>query len=260
MQSAGTLTATLNELREQSLVVMCGVKPEQSHPRLGELIGHNLTDEIRIDASDPLEDLRWLRLAASGKVENVPATYAGIATQITATDSGVVIFSSEWTKAGQTFSTELLLWLRDLNRQKRWYALYLPPAANSTGIVEMLLAETGYPGNLRFDNNVAEYSPRLWRAEHLIKNGTTDLCLLIGQPASFSEETLACLAKIKTIIIDPTKPAHESTLWFPVAQIGLGAPGKVHRLDGVPLDIQPAFQSKSPRMNDILLQLVEDGS
>jgi formylmethanofuran dehydrogenase subunit B len=255
-QAAGLLTATLGDLRGLSLAVLCGVDPARTQPRLGEFLGRDLAVEsLRLEPPDPLEALRWLRLAALGAGDNLPAVYSQVAARIAAVPTGVVVFGPKWLKAGQPFTTELLLWLKDLNREKRWYALYLAPGSNSTGVVETLLSETGSPGNLRFGPEGPDYSPRLWRAERLLEQGIPDLCLLAGRPGAFSEKTLARLSQTRTILLDPDPPAWTPTVWLPAARGGVEAPGLVQRLDSVPVELLPVISSRHMPIKDLLLEL-----
>lgn len=259
MQAAGLLTATLHDLRGLSLVVLCGVDPPRTHPRLGEFLGRDLAaDSLILDPPDPLVAVRWLRLASSDTTEGIPALFAGAAARIGAAPSGLVVFGPQWLEHGQPFTTELLLWLKGLQAEKHWYGLYLAPASNSTGVVETLLSETGYPGNLRFGQEQVDYSPRLWRAEHMIRQGSTDLCLLVGQPGSFSEETLAILSQGRTILLDPHKPVWNSPVWLPSAQVGVEIPGRFLRLDGVPVELQLVLPGHHLLMKDLLLELTHE--
>ena len=259
MQAAGLLTATLGDLRNQSQVVLCGVNPACTHPRLGEFLGRDLgTASLLLDPPDTLEALRWLRLAGSDGAENIPARFAEPAVRIETASSGLVVFGSEWLNVGIPITTELLLWLKDLARQKRWFGLYLPPAPNSIGVVEAFMAQTGFPGNLRFGRNKVDYSPRLWRAEQIIQQGDMDLCILAGQPGSFSEKTLAFLSHARTILLDPDQPVWNPPVWLPTARIGVEVPGRFQRLDGVPVELQPVLPGHHPLIQDLLLELVHE--
>ena len=258
-QSAGFLTTTLGEMQDPSLVISCGADPVRTHPRLGEILGWDPAARLLcLEPPDPLEALRWLRLACSGAGENLPAPYAGLAARIEAAPSGLVVFGPAWLETGQSFATELLLWFKDLNRRSRWYALYLAPASNSTGVVEGLLSQTGYPGNLRFNLEGIDYSPSIWRAERLIQQGGIDLCLLAGQPGSFSETTLNLLSQARTILLDPDPPAWNTSIWLPSARMGIDSPGLVQRLDGVPIELHPILPGQRPRMKDLLLELTQE--
>ena len=88
------------------------------------------------------------------------------------------------------------------------------------------------------------------QAAQLIKSGCSDLCLLVGQPRSFSEQTLASLRKVKTILLDPQPPAWKPSLWLPVAQAGIDAPGSMLRLDGLPLRLEPIVETTRPSIQD----------
>lgn len=258
IQAAGLLTGTLGDLRSLDLVVLCGVDLAGTPPRLGEFLGRDLaTASLCLEPPAPLEALRWLRLAGMGEREQVPAAYAEPAARLEAASSGVVVFGSKWLKNGLPFTTEFLLWLKDLNRNRHWYALYLPPAPNSTGVVDVLVSETGYPGNLRFGSQGAEYSPRLWQAERLIRQGETDLCLLVGQPASFSEKTLGQLSRGRTILLDPFRPAWTPAAWLPCAQTGVDSSGLIQRMDGLPLALRSILSSQRISIQDLVLELAQ---
>jgi formylmethanofuran dehydrogenase subunit B len=257
MQSAGCLTGTLGDLRGQALVVLCGVCPSHIPPRLDEFIGRDLVkDCLHLDPANPLDTLRRLRLAIRGNSDVLPPQLAPVAARIAAAPSGVLVFDQNWMTAGPLFAAELLLWLEDLNQQRRWYALYLPPAPNSIGVVETLLAETGYPGSLRFNSGGIDFAPRLWQAGRILEQGEADLCLLVGQPRPFSKNTLPALRKIRTILLSPERPAWRPSLWQPAARAGVDASGLVQRLDGTPVNLQALISSRRPAMKDLLSELV----
>ena len=259
-QKAGLLTDTLRDLRSQALVVLCGVDPARTHPRLGEVLERDLlTDSLRLDPPDPMEAVRWLRVANSGTVECLPAWCAAANARIEAASSGLVVFGLDWLKAGSPFTTELLLWLNDLNREKHWYALYLAPAPNSAGVVETLLSETGFPGNLRFGLGETDFSPRTLRAENVIQQGGADLYILAGQPGTISKKTLSLLSQSRTILFDAERPAWNPPIWLPSSRAGVGGSGRFQRLDGVPIELQPVLPSRRRSMKDLLLELADDG-
>lgn len=258
MQAAGTLAGTLGDLHGQSLVVLCGVDPAQTHPRLGGRLGCDLANQaLSFDPPDPLEAIRWLRLAASGAIQDPPIVHSEVVDRIKTASSGLVLFGSEWGRIGQPLITEMMLWLRDLDRDGRWYALYLPPAGNSIGVIETLLAETGYSGNLRFGPAGVEYLPHLWQADRLIQEGSVDLCLLVGCPGSFSRETVARLSPSRTILLGRSRPDWKPGIRLPAAQAGVDVPGWVQRLDGVPVELRPILPPHLPPLADILLELTE---
>jgi formylmethanofuran dehydrogenase subunit B len=260
MQATGLLTGTLGDLRNLSLVVLCGVDPDKTHPRLGDFLCRDQASRtLRLEPLDLLESLRWLRLAGSVAGESIPPGYAQISARIQAAPSGLVVFGSKGLIASQPLTTELLLWLRDLNREKPWYALYLAPSPNCVGMVESLLSLTGVPGNLRFGPQGVDYSPQLWRAEHLIQQGGTDLCLLVGQPGSFSEKTLSLLAARRTILLDPQPPDWNPAVWLPSARVGVEVAGHFQRLDGVPVELHALLPGRRPSMGTLLSELAAEG-
>ena len=258
-QSTGFLTSTLGEMHNHSLVVLCGVDPARTHPRLGEVLEWDSTDLIlRLDPANPLTAVRWLRLACAGKGEPLPSPYAELAARFESARSGLVIFGPEWLAAGQTLTTELQLWLRDLNRKNRWYSLYLAPAPNSNGVVEALLSITGHPGNMHFRPDGVDYSPAIWQAERLIQQGSIDLWLLVGEPDSFTEETLNLLTQVRTILISPNLPEWKPSIWIPCAQAGIDSAGLFQRMDGVPAGLRPVLPSQRASMKDLLIKLTEE--
>ncbi len=260
MKTAGFLTGTLGEMRNLDQVVLCGVEPWWSHPRLSEIIRNDLaTQAIRLDYPDPLEAIRWLRLGVHEAGEELPNMFAETANRIRQASSGVVFFGPEWLKGSLPLTTELLLWLRDLNRTGCWYAHYLSPATNNTSVVETLLSATGFPPNLRFETDGVENSPRRWQAERLIQSEWPDFCLLIGQPKHFSRQTLARLKKIRAVLLAPQPPSWKPCAWLPVAQAGIDAPGQVLRLDGVPVTLHPIIPGRRPRVDAILADLASEG-
>jgi formylmethanofuran dehydrogenase subunit B len=247
MRSTGFLTGTLGELRSLEEVLLCGVEPARSHPRLGEII----------HPADPFEALRWLRLGLLEGSRDIPPKFTAALAHIKAASSGVVFFGPAWLTAGQPLATELLLWLRDLNRHERWYAQSLSQGVNSLGVTETLLSASGYASGINFADAPGFSSPR-WQAVRLIEEGWPDLCLLVGQPRSFTEQILTRLQKIRTILIDPLPPTWKPPLWLPVAQAGIDTHGSMKRLDGLPVTLAPILSSTRLRMETILDVLVAE--
>ncbi len=256
VQAAGYLTATLGDFPRTSQIVLCGADPVKTHPRLGEMLGCGLPSRaVTIDPGDPVLTLRRLRMAISGCPSQAWSSISAAVDCIRDATSGLVIFGSKWLRLGQPFAAELMAWLNELGREKRWFGMYLPPASNSTGVVETFLSETGYPGNLRFSADGVDFSPGLCQAGRLIRAGETDLCLLLGSPFAFIAETMSCLAHIRTILIAHEPPAWKPDLWLPVARAGIDASGQVQRLDGLPVDLQPVLSSRLPGPEQILFEL-----
>jgi formylmethanofuran dehydrogenase subunit B len=253
MKMTGLLTSTLGEARSVDQVVLCDVQPERSHPRLGEFIGKELLAKaLHLHAADPFEALRWLRLGMAEKGEHVPALYADHVSRIRGAPSGVVFFGLGWLKPGFPLTTELLLWLRDLNRTGRWYAHYLSPGSNDLGVTETLLSLTGYSSCMRFRQGEVDFSLPKGEAEKLILTDTPDLCLLVGQPTSFSPQVFNRLKETSTILLDAHQPSWKPRLWLPVAKAGVDTGGMMQRLDGVPVTLTPVAAQKRQRVQDIL--------
>jgi formylmethanofuran dehydrogenase subunit B len=259
MQTAGYLTGTLGELRDLQAVLLCGVEPKHTHPRLGDFLGADLwKNALSLNPPDPFAALRWLRLGLADPDQLVPKKLENILARTRSASSGVVFFGQQWLGAGQPLADELLLWLRDLNRSGRWYSHFLSLGVNSPGVTETLLSSAGYASTMRLTEPASATPLPHMQAAQLIESGFPDLCLLVGQPRSFSEHTLSRLRKVKTILLDPQPPAWKPSLWLPVAQAGVDAPGTMNRLDGLPLRLEPIVRSTRPSLQDLLAELAQE--
>lgn len=250
MAEAGYLTATLGELSPSiDLVVFAGVAPASIPPRLQDQLGSDrLARAIHLTSPDPVALIQELRLANRGLTSfSTPAS-----TRIQQAGHGLVLFDSTWMKDGVSTAIELLRWLDELNIEQRWYALYLPPSANSLGVVETLLSSTGYPGNMQFSLSGVHYDPRTINTEKYLLQGRADVCLVIGDPTGLSEPIRQALSQIKTILISSQPTDWQPDLMIPVAGVGLDGTGTMTRLDGVPLRIRGISPSMHPGIEDIL--------
>jgi len=228
----------------------------KTHPRLIDFLSSDWQkNTLILNPADPLEMIRWLRLAGSGEVIDLPAEIEGVSQRIAVAQTGLVIFGPEWLRRGQSLAGELLRWLNDLNRIARWYTIYLAPEPNTIGVIETLLSETGYQGHFRFSPYGVDYYPQLWCAEELIESNMADLCLLIGNPDAFSTKTLARLAGMHTILISPQQPDWNPLLWLPCAKVGIDMSGVYLRVDGIPMQLQSIFLSQRPTISEILSSL-----
>jgi formylmethanofuran dehydrogenase subunit B len=258
-RTAGSLSASLGELSRLDMAVLCGLDSGSLPPRLGDFLGNYFNEGLfQLDRLNSLESIRQLRLALRGDPPDLPMVLCDLATRINAVSSGLLLFGLDWIHGDQALCTELLLWLKDLNQHKRWVGLYLPPASNSFGVVETLLAETGYPGNLRFRQENIEYSPYLWQVERLLKQGWTDLCVVIGQPSANFKEALRKHSDFKTILVSPETPDFPVSQWLPCARPGFDAPGLLQRMDGVPLEVQSIFPSRRPAADALLAGMLPE--
>jgi len=259
MKTAGYLSGTLGDMHDTQVVLLCGVEPKLTHPRLGEFLGADLLkNTLFLNPPDPFAAIRWLRLGLADPRQPLPKKLEAILAGTRSASTGVVFFGQPWLQAGQPLADELLLWLRDLNRRGRWYSHYLSPGVNSPGVTETLLASAGYVSAVRLGVPASVSPLPHMQAAQLIESGFPDLCLLVGQPRSFSEHTLARLRRMKSILLDPQPPAWKPSLWLPVARAGIDAPGSMLRLDGLPLRLEPIVRSTRPSIQATLTELAQE--
>lgn len=265
VKTASLCSATLGELRSAihpvGTVILFDIEPTASLPRFWEAIGaEKKVGAIEIDPPDRLTAVRGLRLALKEPDAHPGAPYSHELDLIRAAGSGVVVFPLDgWDAAGQGL-TELLLWLDELNAVRTWFALPVSPQPNHVGVNELLLAEIGSPGGMRFQSGEAEFSPRVWSAGRLLRHGGADFVLLVGEPDPPTQRILSELERVKTVQIGSCPPGWHPDLWLPAAQPGLDAPGTMLRLDGVPVVLPAIVSGERPRAGDWLRRLIQEAA
>ena len=157
--------------------------------------------------------------------------------QVKTARSGVVLWSEASSVLDETILTELLLWVKEIGRDKSWFGQMLPTSPNSIGVIEALYSETGSPGSLQFNASSVSFSPRSMNLQSVLEHDETDLVVLIGQHNQFLRKTLSFLKELKVIQISPLPTQSINPVWFPVGQIGVSIAGTVSRLDGLPVFI-----------------------
>jgi formylmethanofuran dehydrogenase subunit B len=260
MKSAGLLSGTLGELRARAgqLVLLGGLDLEQDQPRFWSfLTADQKASAIHIDAPDPLDTIRHLRLTLRPKSQASRETLTRAAQKINAAPSGAVLIGEAWLQSGTPLLTELLLWLADLNADACWYGFPVIPESNRFGLAETLLTETGYPGNVRYLHGRAQYAPLELQVETLVRGGLVDAVILVGSWPGPEASWLAGLAQAKSIQVSPEPPEGRRDLWFPSARAGVDAAGGMLRLDGVPVRLQPVLASQRPLAAELLAGLGE---
>ncbi len=260
MKSAGLLSGTLGELRAcLSQVVLFDIDPEADMPRFWDFLSaEHKNSAFRIDTHNPSEAVQHLRLALrqGGQAQGEP--WLSLTKKIATTSSGAILFGEAWLQDGAPLITELLLWLKELNRAAHWYGFPILPEPNHVGLVETLLSETGYPGNIRFSRGQAEFAPCELQIERLIRQEMNDVVVLVGNPGALDPTCLARLAQMKgrSIQISPDLPAGRRDLWFPSARPGREVAGEMLRLDAVPVHLQPVVPSERPTAAQVLAGLI----
>jgi formylmethanofuran dehydrogenase subunit B len=258
MKQAGLLSATLGEMKQVVQQIVCCTKNfSDSLPRFADFLGHQLLNQaVYLPAEHTLETFQRLRL----KQEPLPEGLHEINQKIQTADCGLVLFNKDWLGEDPQITTELLLWLSELNAGKRWYGLAIPPAANSPGIVESLLSLTGYPGNIRFQPDGVHYDPRAICLRRLLQNSQIDICYFLGTPQFISNENYRQLEKLPTIVLGPSLPKWKSAIWLPTAQAGIDCTGTTLRLDGVPVTFEPITSNHRQTIEDLLREINREGN
>jgi len=258
MKQTGLLSATLGEMKQVVQQIVCCTKSfPDSLPRIANFLGYQLLNQaVYLPVEHTLEILQKLRL----KQELLPERLFEINQKIQTSECGLVLFDKDWLEEDPQITTELLLWLNELNAGKHWYGLIIPPAANSLGIVERLLDLTGYPGNIRFQSDSVHYHPRTGCLRRLLHNSQVDICYILGTPQFLSEEDYRQLEKFPTIVLGPTFPKWKSSIWLPTAQAGIDCTGTALRLDGVPVTFEPITDNHRQTIEDLLQVINREGN
>ena len=101
MQTAGYLTGTLGDAHNAQAVLLCGVDPGHTHPRLGDFLGADLwKNAISLNPPDPFAALRWLRLGWSDPSQPVPKKLETILAHTRSASSGIVFFGAAMAGGG----------------------------------------------------------------------------------------------------------------------------------------------------------------
>ena len=235
MQAEGLLGGSLGELgAHPGPRLFCGGDPAGGMPRLWEFLDP-LGSQARLSLGTRASPAAVRRLRAGGRLRDTLAE-AG---------SGVVLIGDAWLRAGVPLGRELLAWLRELNREGRWYALPLPAGANAFGLSQALQAATGFPGSLRFRPEGVEYDPFGLQAPRLLQSASVDLVLIVGQPRAQS-------FPVPSIQISPARPGGRREVWLHAAQPGVDAAGSMLRVDGLRVELEPCASCGVPTAAGLL--------
>ncbi|MEN6435526.1 MAG: hypothetical protein ABFD58_06880 [Anaerolineaceae bacterium] len=253
MKQAGLISATLGELKKAVQQIICCTKDvHNSLPRIADFLGQQLINQaVYLSSEHALDAIRRMRL----KQETLPDELLEIQNKIQAVECGLLLFDRDWLEGDHQIAAELLLWLGELNIEKRWYGLAIPPAANSFGVVESLLSLTGYPGNMRFQSDGVKYEPRTCTLSWLLQNAHIDLCYFLGTPHFLTEKMLDLSGEIPTLVLGPNPPEGKNAVWLPAALAGIDCAGSSLRLDGLPVVFQPVSTSHRHPIEDVLRKI-----
>ena len=124
------------------------------------------------------------------------------------------------------------------------------------------IAHEGYPYAVDYSRGIVHYNPGETSGVDILAKKETDAVLIIGTDlgAHFPRETVAHLASINTVVIDPfvSLSTAIAKLHIPVASVGIDAEGTAYRLDGVPIHLKKAFHSDMPSDEIILNKILKE--
>lgn len=280
MQSVGISTCTLGEVRQRAdVVVFWGADPASTHPSLFErfinpqgqfVVGsRNITSIgskspayyvdyfIQIAPMDNLTALATLRAAVADMewpTQNSISQQLGRLAQRLANAAYSVIFFGP--EIGGLAGIESLYRLaRQLNTQSRCAAIPL----GGIQCENVLAWQMGYPCGVNFSLGYPRYDPNRYSANSLLERGGVDSVVLIGSQgiSELSSQARACIADLPVIYLGfpqcqlPFRP----TIELITARPGVHCGGTVFRMDGVPLQLEPVFDSPLPTTEFVLVAI-----
>ncbi len=254
----GLLTSSIFEFRNHAdQIVILGEDPAKTHPRFWEFVGDKKKESaLWLGTSGYMETIRKLRLVnQKNNFYSLNKELETVAQRISKAGSGTLFINDELIASDVDLLTEIFLWLRDLNVNKKWFCQVISPSANPDGVSHILRGQTGFPDNIRFINGRAHHDARLLRFSSIIENRETDVILTVNSHLFNGEKKK--LKQVKVIAISPQKPHFPSDVWLPCAQVGLDAPGVMFRLDGVPVHFSSLVDRRIPPASDYLDRLLE---
>jgi formylmethanofuran dehydrogenase subunit B len=138
----------------------------------------------------------------------------------------------------------------ELNRHTKYTLTPLRGHWNVDGTNQMFSLAAGYPYAVDYSRGIVQYNPGETSGVDILAKGEADAALIIGTDlgAHFPRETVAHLARINTVVLDPyvSLSTAVAKLQIPVACVGLDAEGTAYRLDGVPIHVKAAFRTGMP--------------
>jgi formylmethanofuran dehydrogenase subunit B len=222
LQRVGQVTATLGELRHRAdLVILWGVNPAESHPRLlekhllhpaGRFVPRGRADRtcIVIDAERTataeqadlflalspqrqFEAIWTLRAIVKGVDLNADdvqtatgvalADWLDLADRMKRARYGVVVFGPELTLgAGRHLNAEAILLLtRELNAHTRFVCLALRGGGNPTGADNVLASRTGFPFAVNFARGYPRFRATEYAAGQVLQRKEADAVVIVGR-------------------------------------------------------------------------------
>lgn len=213
-----------------------------------------------------------LRAIVRGERDVIPDTVAGVERSVLFKTADILLgakFGSFFTGIGLTQSRGKYKNVRagielvdELNRHTKYTLTPLRGHWNVDGTNQMFSLAAGYPYAVDYSRGIVHYNPGETSGVDILAKHEADAVLIIGTDlgAHFPRETVAHLARINTIVLDPfiSLSTAVAKLHIPVASVGLDAEGTAYRLDGVPIHVKKAFTSGMPSDEEILTRILQE--
>ena len=213
-----------------------------------------------------------LRACVRGERDVIPETVAGVERNVIFKLADILLsarFGSFFTGIGLTQSRGKYKNVRagielvdELNRHTKYSLTPLRGHWNVDGTNQMFSLAAGYPYAVDYSRGIVHYNPGETSGVDILAQHEADAVLIIGTDlgAHFPRETVAHLANINTIVLDPfiSLSTAVAKLHIPVSSVGIDAEGTAYRLDGVPIHVKKAFESDMPSDEVILTRILEE--
>ncbi|HJJ98624.1 MAG TPA: formylmethanofuran dehydrogenase subunit B, partial [Methanocorpusculum sp.] len=213
-----------------------------------------------------------LRAIVRGERNVIPDTVAGVERSVLFKTADILLnakFGSFFTGIGLTQSRGKYKNVRagielvdELNRHTKYTLTPLRGHWNVDGTNQMFSLVAGYPYAVDYSRGIIHYNPGETSGVDILAKHEADAVLIIGTDlgAHFPRETVAHLARINTVILDPfiSLSTAVAKLHIPVASVGIDAEGTAYRLDGVPIHVKKAFTSGMPSDEVILTRILNE--
>jgi formylmethanofuran dehydrogenase subunit B len=178
---------------------------------------------------------------------------------------GVIFFGMGLSQSmGKSRNIEALIKLsRDLNTYTKFSLMPMRGHFNVAGANIVLTWQTGFPFGVDFSLGYPRYNPGETSVIDILNRGEADAFLAVASDpaAGFPKSTLAQLAKMPLIVIDPHFNASSliADVMFPSALVGIEIGGTAYRMDQVPLPLKKIIQAPSGVLGDeeILKRILE---
>ena len=253
----GSSSATLGEIRDRSqLVIVWREDPETTHPRLLQRLGFGADGSptrvggpralVVVDDRDTAT-ARRADLVVDWADDRDLEALAELFERFDDAAHATVVYGAALAGGigGQRRELALHELVRRLSHGRHVVTLSLPgtPGIRSAG--DVLVWQTGYAGTVDL---VSGHPELVIATEPLIEHELIDLALCVEDDPG---------AGVPTIALSHRAQPTDAEIWIRTAPAGVAAAGTVHRLDGVPLTLQPPMRSAAPTAATVLGDLLK---